>query len=182
MSTAASVPSCETAVNAAPGSLPKKTPDTIRRCADDEIGRNSVSPWTRPRTTTSSQLMRGSSPSRGSIQQFGGCRSRPRTVPGPPGRAPERVLRRRGRAARPDRWAPLRLPCVQRRRVGGSGLQVSRIGLGTMTWGDDTDVDAAADQLRVFVQSGGTLVETADGYGSGVAQDVLAGLLRRVVA
>jgi aryl-alcohol dehydrogenase-like predicted oxidoreductase len=66
--------------------------------------------------------------------------------------------------------------------VGGSGLQVSRIGLGTMTWGDDTDVDAAADQLRVFVQSGGTLVETADGYGGGVAQDVLAGLLRRVVA
>jgi aryl-alcohol dehydrogenase-like predicted oxidoreductase len=71
---------------------------------------------------------------------------------------------------------------VQRRRVGGSGLQVSRIGLGTMTWGDDTDVDAAADQLRVFVQSGGTLVETADGYGGGAAQDVLAGLLRRVVA
>ena len=71
---------------------------------------------------------------------------------------------------------------MQRRRVGGSGLQVSRIGLGTMTWGDDTDSDAAADQLRVFVQSGGTLVETADGYGGGAAQDVLAGLLRRVVA
>ena len=71
---------------------------------------------------------------------------------------------------------------MQRRRVGGSGLQVSRIGLGTMTWGDDTDGDAAADQLRVFVQSGGTLVETADGYGGGAAQDVLAGLLRRVVA
>ncbi|HEX8519874.1 MAG TPA: aldo/keto reductase [Pseudonocardia sp.] len=71
---------------------------------------------------------------------------------------------------------------MQRRRVGGSGLQVSRIGLGTMTWGYDTDADAAADQLRVFVQSGGTLVETADGYGGGAAQDVLAGLLRRVVA
>jgi aryl-alcohol dehydrogenase-like predicted oxidoreductase len=51
-----------------------------------------------------------------------------------------------------------------------------------MTWGADADTDAAADQLRVFVQSGGTLVETADGYGGGVAQDVLAGLLRRVVA
>ena len=71
---------------------------------------------------------------------------------------------------------------MQRRRVGSSGLQVSRLGLGTMTWGHDTDPDAAADQLRVFVQSGGTLVETADGYGGGVAQDVLAGLLRRVVA
>jgi aryl-alcohol dehydrogenase-like predicted oxidoreductase len=71
---------------------------------------------------------------------------------------------------------------VQRRRVGRSGLQVSRLGLGTMTWGQDTGTDSAADQLRVFVQSGGTLVETADGYGGGVAQDVLAGLLRKVVA
>jgi len=71
---------------------------------------------------------------------------------------------------------------VQRRRVGGSGLQVSRIGLGTMTWGDDTDVDAAADQLRAFLQAGGTLVETADGYGGGAAQDVLGGLLRHVVS
>jgi len=66
--------------------------------------------------------------------------------------------------------------------VGSSGLQVSRIGLGTMTWGDETDGDAAAEQLRVFVQSGGTLVETADGYGGGIAQDVLAGLMRRAVA
>jgi aryl-alcohol dehydrogenase-like predicted oxidoreductase len=66
--------------------------------------------------------------------------------------------------------------------VGGSGLQVSRIGLGTMTWGDDTDGEAAADQLRAFVHAGGTLVETADGYGGGTAQDVLGGLLRRVVS
>src|SRR3954467_13434212 len=51
-----------------------------------------------------------------------------------------------------------------------------------MTWGDDTGGDAAAEQLRVYVQSGGTLVETADGYGGGIAQDVLAGLMRRAVA
>ena len=68
---------------------------------------------------------------------------------------------------------------MQRRRVGSSGLQVSRIGLGTMTWGDDTDGDAAAEQLRAFVEAGGTLVETADGYGGGAAQDVLGGLLGR---
>jgi aryl-alcohol dehydrogenase-like predicted oxidoreductase len=71
---------------------------------------------------------------------------------------------------------------VQRRQVGGSGLRVSRIGLGTMTWGDDTDVDAATEQLRAFLDAGGTLVETADGYGGGAAQDVLGGLLRRVVS
>uniref|UniRef100_UPI0015F0E441 aldo/keto reductase n=1 Tax=Pseudonocardia pini TaxID=2758030 RepID=UPI0015F0E441 len=62
---------------------------------------------------------------------------------------------------------------MQRRRVGGSGLQVSRIGLGTMTWGEDTDADGAGEQLLAFVDAGGTLVETADVYGDGTAQEVL---------
>src|SRR3978361_2254727 len=57
MSTAVSVPSRETAVNAEPASLPKKNAEVIRRWADDEIGRNSVRPWTRPSTTASSQLI-----------------------------------------------------------------------------------------------------------------------------
>lgn len=66
---------------------------------------------------------------------------------------------------------------MQRRRVGGSGLEVSRIGLGTMTWGDGTDVEGATAQLTAFVDAGGTLVETADGYGDGTAQEVLATVL-----
>ena len=49
-STAAIVPSCVTAVNAAPGSSQPRNAGTIRRCAVLEIGRNSVSPWTMPRT------------------------------------------------------------------------------------------------------------------------------------
>jgi aryl-alcohol dehydrogenase-like predicted oxidoreductase len=66
---------------------------------------------------------------------------------------------------------------VQRRRVGGSGLEVSRLGLGTMSWGDGTDVEGATAQLTAFVDAGGTLVETADGYGDGAAQEVLAAVL-----
>src|SRR5689334_796116 len=50
MSTAASVPSWQTAVNAAPGSSQPRKAGTMRRCALDEIGRNSVSPCTIPRT------------------------------------------------------------------------------------------------------------------------------------
>ena len=46
--TAAAVPSCTTAVKAAPGSGQPIMAGTIRRCAVDEIGRNSVSPWTIP--------------------------------------------------------------------------------------------------------------------------------------
>ena len=44
-----------------------------------------------------------------------------------------------------------RLADMDSRRVGRSGLEVSRLGLGTMTWGRDTDADAAAAQLEAFV-------------------------------
>ncbi|MGI5132526.1 aldo/keto reductase [Pseudonocardia sp. CA-107938] len=69
---------------------------------------------------------------------------------------------------------------MQRRRVGVSGLEVSRLGLGTMSWGTDTDADAAGEVLTAFVDAGGTLVETADAYGDGAAQCVLARLLADV--
>jgi hypothetical protein len=48
--TASIVPNCVTAVNAAPGSSQPMRAGTMRRCPDDEMGRNSVSPCTRPRT------------------------------------------------------------------------------------------------------------------------------------
>ena len=36
---------------------------------------------------------------------------------------------------------------MEQRALGRSGLVVSRLGLGTMTWGRDTDEDEAAMQL-----------------------------------
>jgi aryl-alcohol dehydrogenase-like predicted oxidoreductase len=70
---------------------------------------------------------------------------------------------------------------VRRRRVGDSGLEVSQIGLGTMTWGAGTDVDEATEQLTAFVDAGGTLVETAASYGAGTAQEVLGEVLATAV-
>ncbi len=55
MITAVSVPICVTAVKAAPGSSQPNSWDRISRCALDEIGRNSVRPWTMPRTMASNQ-------------------------------------------------------------------------------------------------------------------------------
>ena len=46
---------------------------------------------------------------------------------------------------------------MQQRRVGTTGLTVSRLGLGTMTWGRDTDEHEARDQLIAFAEAGGTL-------------------------
>ena len=68
------------------------------------------------------------------------------------------------------------------RRVGRSGLRASAIGLGTMTWGRDTDEHEAADQLRAFVEAGGSLVETAAHYGDGAAERLLGRFLDTTVS
>nr|WP_055500999.1 aldo/keto reductase [Nonomuraea pusilla] len=67
---------------------------------------------------------------------------------------------------------------MQQRFVGHSGLSVSRLGLGTMTWGRDTDADDAAAQLRTFMEAGGTLVDTADVYTGGDSERLLGRMLR----
>jgi aryl-alcohol dehydrogenase-like predicted oxidoreductase len=70
---------------------------------------------------------------------------------------------------------------VEQRALGRSGLVVSRLGLGTMTWGRDTDEDEAAMQLTAFVDAGGTLVDTADVYVEGESERTLGRLLADVV-
>ncbi len=58
---------------------------------------------------------------------------------------------------------------------------VSRLALGTMTWGRDTDEDDAAAQLVAFRDAGGTLVDTANTYAGGDSERVLGRLLADVV-
>ena len=65
--------------------------------------------------------------------------------------------------------------------LGQSGLKVSRLGLGTMTWGRDTDEHEAADQLKAFLEAGGTLLDTAAGYGDGESERLIGQLLASVV-
>jgi aryl-alcohol dehydrogenase-like predicted oxidoreductase len=70
---------------------------------------------------------------------------------------------------------------MQQRPLGRSGLAVSRLALGTMTWGRDTDADDAAAQLKTFRDAGGTLIDTADVYGDGDAESVIGTLLDALV-
>ncbi|MDX3056151.1 aldo/keto reductase [Streptomyces sp. NE06-03E] len=70
---------------------------------------------------------------------------------------------------------------MEQRHLGRTGLRVSRIGLGTLTWGRDTDEHDAADQLKAFWDAGGTLVDTADVYGGGEAEHLLGHLLDHLV-
>ncbi|WP_104179651.1 aldo/keto reductase [Arthrobacter sp. B0490] len=71
---------------------------------------------------------------------------------------------------------------MQRRNVGASGLTVSALGLGTMNWGQEVGEEAAREQLRLFTDAGGTLVETAARYGEGQAEAMLGGFIGDTVA
>jgi aryl-alcohol dehydrogenase-like predicted oxidoreductase len=70
---------------------------------------------------------------------------------------------------------------MQRRQLAASGFTVSRIGLGTATWGATTDRDDAARQLAQFVGAGGDLLDTADIYAFGRSEEMIGQLLGRVV-
>ena len=66
---------------------------------------------------------------------------------------------------------------MEKRLVGNSGLEISRLGLGTMTWGRDTDAHEAADQARAYVEAGGNFLDSASHYGDGDAERVIGGLI-----
>ncbi|KAB1161269.1 aldo/keto reductase [Micromonospora sp. AMSO12t] len=67
---------------------------------------------------------------------------------------------------------------MQLRPLGG--LAVSGYGLGTWTWGHETDEDSAREQLWCFLDAGGTLVDTAAVYTDGNAERILGRLLASV--
>ncbi|MET7985084.1 MULTISPECIES: aldo/keto reductase [unclassified Streptomyces] len=70
---------------------------------------------------------------------------------------------------------------MEQRHLGRTGLRVSRIGLGTLTWGRDTDEHDAADLLKTFWEAGGNLVDTADVYGDGEAEYLLGQLMEGLI-
>jgi len=50
---------------------------------------------------------------------------------------------------------------MEHRALGGSGLHVSRVGLGTMAWGRDVEWPVVRELVHDFVEAGGNLIDTA---------------------
>lgn len=71
---------------------------------------------------------------------------------------------------------------MRKTRLGGSRLSVSSIGLGTSTWGVTADARAAEAQLRTYLDAGGNLIDTADIYGLGAAEQMVGSLLGKLGA
>jgi aryl-alcohol dehydrogenase-like predicted oxidoreductase len=62
---------------------------------------------------------------------------------------------------------------MEYRTLGGSGCAVSSLSLGTMTFGTEADETVSHQQLDLFVEAGGTLVDTADVYSQGVSEEII---------
>jgi aryl-alcohol dehydrogenase-like predicted oxidoreductase len=66
---------------------------------------------------------------------------------------------------------------VDYRTLGRSGCAVSNLALGTMTFGVETAEPGAHEQLDLFLEAGGTLVDTADVYGGGESERIIGSWL-----
>jgi aryl-alcohol dehydrogenase-like predicted oxidoreductase len=77
---------------------------------------------------------------------------------------------------------PRKLAAMQQRYVGNSGLRVSALSLGTMSWASETDEQDASELLRTFVDAGGRHIDTAASYAGGRSEGILGALLGDVVS
>jgi aryl-alcohol dehydrogenase-like predicted oxidoreductase len=66
---------------------------------------------------------------------------------------------------------------MQYRTLGRTGVQVSRLCLGTMSFGGDADEAASAAMYRRAREVGINFVDTADAYGRGRAEEILGALI-----
>jgi aryl-alcohol dehydrogenase-like predicted oxidoreductase len=74
---------------------------------------------------------------------------------------------------------------MQYRQLGRSGLRVSQLTLGTMTFGGQgqfrdvgaTDLEGARRQIDIALDAGVNLIDTADIYSAGAAEEILGGAL-----
>ena len=71
---------------------------------------------------------------------------------------------------------------MQQRYVGNSGLRISALSLGTMSWAGETDEQDATELLRTFMSAGGLHIDTAASYADGRSEAMIGSMLGDVVS
>ncbi|QGN34519.1 aldo/keto reductase [Microlunatus sp. Gsoil 973] len=71
------------------------------------------------------------------------------------------------------------MPALAQRFLGRSGLQISELVLGTMSFGNQTDEPTAHTILDEFAAAGGTFIDTADTYQFGGSEEIIGRWLTR---
>src|ERR1700681_4586740 len=68
------------------------------------------------------------------------------------------------------------------RLLGKTGVRISEVALGTMTFGEDwgwgASPDVCARMLDLFADAGGNVIDTADAYTNGTSETILGELLK----
>jgi aryl-alcohol dehydrogenase-like predicted oxidoreductase len=68
------------------------------------------------------------------------------------------------------------------RLLGKTGVRISEVALGTMTFGEDwgwgAPSDVSARMLDLFADAGGNVIDTADVYTNGTSESILGELLK----
>jgi aryl-alcohol dehydrogenase-like predicted oxidoreductase len=67
---------------------------------------------------------------------------------------------------------------MQYRHLGKTGLQVSELCLGAMTFGREADEPASRAILDAFVDAGGNFIDTANVYSQGLSEEIVGRWLR----
>jgi aryl-alcohol dehydrogenase-like predicted oxidoreductase len=67
---------------------------------------------------------------------------------------------------------------MQYRFLGGTGMKVSELCLGAMTFGRESDEQTSHRMLDRFVDAGGTFIDTADVYSAGESETILGRWLK----
>lgn len=68
---------------------------------------------------------------------------------------------------------------MEERTLGGSQLDVSVFGLGTMTFGAESDEPTSHAVLDRYVEAGGRFLDTADVYTRGVSEEIIGRWIRK---
>ena len=69
---------------------------------------------------------------------------------------------------------------MQYRRLGGTGLMVSELCLGCMTFGRELDETGSKEIITRFLDEGGNFLDTADVYERGVSEEITGRALKEV--
>ena len=67
---------------------------------------------------------------------------------------------------------------MEYRQLGAAGIRVSRVCLGTMTFGREADEGTSFAIMDRFHEAGGTFLDTANGYGRGTSEGVVGRWLK----
>ena len=62
---------------------------------------------------------------------------------------------------------------MQYRYLGRTGLKVSELCLGAMTFGRESSEEVSYQMLDCFVEAGGNFIDTANVYSQGLSEEIL---------